>query len=218
MTALNLLPPEHMTKATEHIDIQIALVATLEKRGFTYVLDDGVYFDTAKFPRYADFAHLDLDALKAGARVDFNSSKHNPSDFVLWRLTPKGETRTMEWDSPWGKGIPGWHIECSAMAMAISVRHSIFIRGIDHIPVHHTNEIAQSEAATDKPFSKFWLHNSHLLSNGTKLSKSLNNSFTLADIAEKGFSANGCACLFCKATIVRRPTLLGIILDQHIIV
>lgn len=189
MTALNLLPPEHLTKATEHIEIQIKLVQTLEEKGFTYVLDDGVYFDTSKFPTYADFAHLDLEAQKAGARVEFNTGKRNPSDFVVWRLTPKGETRAMEWDSPWGKGIPGWHLECSAMAMHyLGDTVDIHTGGIDHIPVHHTNEIAQSEAATGKQFARYWLHNSHLLSDGTKLSKSLGNSYTLDDIAAKGYS------------------------------
>jgi cysteinyl-tRNA synthetase len=140
-------------------------------------------------PTYAYFANIDLEAQKAGARVEFNNDKRNPSDFVVWRLTPKGETRAMEWDSPWGKGIPGWHLECSAMAMHyLGDTLDIHTGGIDHIPVHHTNEIAQSEAATGKPFSRFWLHNSHLLSEGTKLSKSLGNSYTLADIADKGFS------------------------------
>ncbi|MEO5691172.1 MAG: cysteine--tRNA ligase [Candidatus Saccharimonadales bacterium] len=190
MTALNLLPPEHLPKATEHIESQIHLIQRLEDKGFTYVLDDGVYFDTALFPAYASFAGLDLDAQKAGARVTFNAGKHNASDFVLWRLTPKAETRTMEWSSPWGAGIPGWHIECSAMAMQyLGETIDIHTGGIDHIPVHHTNEIAQSEAATGKQFSRFWLHNSHLLSEGTKLSKSLGNSYTLADIAERGYTA-----------------------------
>lgn len=189
MKKLNILPPEHLTKATDHIDIQIKLIQKLQDKGFTYVLEDGVYFDTALFPSYADFAHLDLDALRAGARVEFNKSKHNNSDFVLWRFTPRGETRNMEWGSPWGRGIPGWHIECSAMAMRyLGDTLDIHTGGIDHIPVHHTNEIAQSEAATGKRFSRFWLHNSHLLSNGTKLAKSLNNSFTLDDLATKGFS------------------------------
>ncbi len=189
MTALNLLPPEYLTKATEHIEAQIALVKKLEDKGYTYVLGDGVYFDTAKFPKYAEFAGLDLDAQKAGARVTFNEGKRSPSDFVLWRLTPDGESRTMEWESPWGKGIPGWHIECSAMAMQyLGETIDIHTGGIDHIPVHHTNEIAQSEAASGKQFSRYWLHNSHLLSEGTKLSKSLNNSYTLDDIAHHGYT------------------------------
>lgn len=190
MAKLGLLTPEHITKATDHIDIQIKLIETLENKGFTYVLDDGVYFDTAKFPHYADFAHLDLEAQKAGARVEFNTGKRNPSDFVLWRLTPAGETRTMEWESPWGRGIPGWHIECSAMAMEyLGETIDIHTGGIDHIPVHHTNEIAQSEAATGKPFAHYWLHANFLLSEGTKISKSLGNGYTLGDIEARGYSA-----------------------------
>lgn len=189
MSVLNMMPPEHVRKATEHIDIQIELVKLLEEKGFTYVLEDGVYFDTSKFPTYADFAHLDLAAQQAGARVSFNTGKKNVGDFVLWRLTPDRETRTMEWESPWGKGIPGWHLECSAMAMKyLGNTLDIHTGGIDHIPVHHTNEIAQSEAATGVRFANYWLHCAHLLSNGTKLSKSLGNSYTLGDIAEKGYS------------------------------
>lgn len=189
MDVLNLLPPDILAKATEHIAIQIDLVKELEKKDYTYTLDDGVYFDTSKFPTYADFAQLDLDAQRAGARVTFNSGKRNIADFVLWRLTPQGETRTMEWESPWGKGIPGWHLECSAMALHyLGNTLDIHTGGIDHIPVHHTNEIAQSEAATDQTFANYWLHCNHLLSDGKKLSKSLNNSYTLADLAEKGFS------------------------------
>lgn len=189
MTQLGMLPPEHMTKATEHIDIQIRLVKTLEDKGFTYVLADGVYFDTAKFPAYADFAHLDLEAQRAGARVEFNTDKHNASDFVLWRLTPAGETRNMEWDSPWGRGIPGWHLECSAMAMEyLGNTLDIHTGGIDHIPVHHTNEIAQSEAASGQRFANFWVHANFLTIDGTKISKSLQNDVTLSDLSEHGFS------------------------------
>lgn len=188
MERLNLLPPEHLTKATEHIDIQIELVKTLEEKGFTYVLDDGVYFDTSKFPSYVDFAHLNPEAQQAGARVEFNSGKRNISDFVLWRLTPTGETRTMEWDSPWGRGIPGWHLECSAMAMKyLGTTLDIHTGGIDHIPVHHTNEIAQSEAATGQKFANYWLHANFLLSEGTKISKSLGNGYVLSDLEQKGF-------------------------------
>lgn len=190
MSALNMLPPEHVTKATEHIDLQIDLVKQLEAKGFTYVLSDGVYFDTARFPTYADFAHLDLAGLRAGARVAQTEGKKNPSDFVLWRLTPAGEARTMEWDSPWGKGQPGWHIECSAMAMHyLGATLDIHTGGIDHIPVHHSNEIAQSEAASSQQFANYWLHANFLLSNGTKISKSLDNGYTLSDIAHHGFSA-----------------------------
>jgi cysteinyl-tRNA synthetase len=189
MKQLNLIIPEHITKATEHIAEQINLVKTLEEKGYTYKISDGVYFDTAKFGKYPDFARLDLDELKAGARVEYNTEKRNPADFALWKFTPEGQTRDMEWDSPWGKGFPGWHLECSAMAMKyLGETLDIHTGGIDHIPVHHTNEIAQSEASTGKQFANYWLHNSHLLSEGTKISKSLGNGFTLKDLTEKGYS------------------------------
>lgn len=189
MTQLNLLPPEVLSKATEHIEEQIALIQRLEAGGHTYVIDDGVYFDTKTFASYSDFAKLDLDAMKAGARVAVNAQKHNPSDFALWKFSPKDEHRDMEWDSPWGKGFPGWHIECSAMAIKyLGETIDIHTGGIDHIPVHHTNEIAQSEAATGKRFANYWLHANFLLSNGTKISKSLGNGYTLADLEEKGFT------------------------------
>ena len=197
MKLLGLIQPTHITKATDFIDEQLALVRILKENGFTYQIDDGIYFDTSKFPTYDDFAHLDLEAQKAGARVEFNPEKRNPSDFALWKFTPAGETRDMEWETPADltdedtakMGFPGWHLECSAMAMSIlGETLDIHTGGIDHIPVHHTNEIAQSEAATGKQFSRFWLHNNHLKVNGTKISKSLENGYTLADIAEKGYS------------------------------
>ena len=190
MTALNLLPPEELCKATDHIPEQIALVKTLETRGYTYHTSDGIYYDTSKFGAYADFARLDLKALQEGARVEVNTEKKNPTDFALWKFSPEDSKRDMEWDSPWGKGFPGWHLECSAMAMKyLGDTLDIHTGGIDHIPVHHTNEIAQSEAATGKRFANYWVHCAHLLSDGTKLSKSLNNSYTLDDVATKGFSA-----------------------------
>lgn len=188
--ALNLLDPTHVTKATDFIAEQIALVQTLESKGFTYVIDDGVYFDTAKFPRYAEFAHLDLEGMKAGARVDHNSQKHNNSDFALWKFDVNAERTEMVWESPWGKGFPGWHLECSAMIKAkLGDTIDIHTGGIDHIPVHHTNEVAQSEAANDAPLANYWLHGAHLLTEGTKISKSLGNVYTLQDLAEKGFTA-----------------------------
>ena len=189
MERLNLLPPEHLVKATDYIDEQIALVKTLEEKGYTYLIGDGVYFDTSKFPSYGDFARLDLDAQKAGARVEANPEKRNPSDFALWKLTPAGTHRDMEWDSPWGKGFPGWHLECSAMAMNIlGPTLDIHTGGIDHIPVHHTNEIAQSESASGQRFANYWLHANFITVDGTKISKSLGNGFTLDDIEAKGFS------------------------------
>lgn len=189
MTQLNLMPPEVLSKATEHIHEQIDLIQRLEAKGHTYVIDDGVYFDTKTFPAYAEFAHLDLEAMRAGARVEFNKDKRNPSDFALWKFSPKDEQRDMEWDSPWGKGFPGWHIECSAMAIKyLGETLDIHTGGIDHIPVHHTNEIAQSEAASGKRFANYWLHANFLLVNGTKISKSLQNGYTLSDLVVKGFT------------------------------
>lgn len=199
MTTLNLLPPEILSKATEHIAEQIELVKTLEAKGHTYVIDDGVYFDTSTFPSYTDFAHLNLETMRPGERVEENTQKKNPSDFALWKFSPKNEKRDMEWDSPWSppsdpegnrKGFPGWHIECSAMALKyLGETIDIHTGGIDHIPVHHTNEIAQSEAATGKRFANYWLHANFLMVEGSKISKSLGNGYTLDDLVQKGYSA-----------------------------
>ena len=199
LATLNLIQPTHITKATEFIDEQLALVRTLKEKGYTYQISDGIYFDTSKFPTYADFARLDIKSLKAGARIEMNQEKRNPTDFALWKFSPEGEQRDMEWQTPTDllepssepvMGFPGWHLECSAMAMSL-LGNSLDIHtgGIDHIPVHHTNEIAQSEAASGEQFANFWLHNNHLKADGTKISKSLGNGYTLEDLAEKGFSA-----------------------------
>lgn len=197
MERLNLITPEHITKATDYIPQQLALVRTLKEKGYTYQIDDGIYFDTAKFPTYAQFAGLDLDAQKAGARVTFNDAKRNLSDFALWKFTPAGEKRDMEWQTPADltddgverPGFPGWHLECSAMAMNILGNTlDIHTGGIDHIPVHHTNEIAQSEAASGVRFSNYWMHCNHIKSDGTKISKSLGNGYTLDDLQERGYT------------------------------
>lgn len=195
MAQLNLIPPTYMPRATEYIPQQLALVRTLKEKGYTYQTSDGIYFDTSLFPHYADFAGLDLAAQKAGARVTHNEEKRNPSDFALWKFTPKGQVRDMQWETPADvtddnttpQGFPGWHLECSAMAIELLGQTlDIHTGGIDHIPVHHTNEIAQSEAATGKPFAHYWLHSNHLKVEGTKISKSLGNGYTLQDIQEKG--------------------------------
>lgn len=246
MQRLNLIAPQHITKATDYIDEQLALVRTLKEKGYTYQISDGIYFDTSKFPTYAGFARLDLAAQQAGARVAFNDEKRNPSDFALWKFSPVGEQRDMEWETPsdlldhvveppsspllaedvparasqtpqaeqsspgeWPlkkdgedggelneatsektpKGFPGWHLECSAMAMSILGNTlDIHTGGIDHIPVHHTNEIAQSEGVSGVRFSNYWLHNNHLKVDGTKISKSLGNGYTLDDLEAKGYS------------------------------
>ena len=201
MEKLGLLPPEHLVRATDFITQQLDLVRVLKEKGYTYQTTDGIYFDTNKFPTYANFAHLDLEAQKAGARVEANDEKRQPWDFALWKFTEPGVTRDMQWATPADLlelppaenepvyGFPGWHLECSAMAMAIlGPTIDIHTGGIDHIPVHHTNEIAQSEAASGQRFAGYWLHNNHLKIDGGKISKSLGNGYTLQDIAKRGFS------------------------------
>ena len=201
MEKLGLLPPEHLVRATDFITQQLDLVRVLKEKGFTYQTTDGIYFDTSKFPQYADFAHLDLEAQKAGARVEANDEKRQPWDFALWKFTEPGITRDMEWETPADllelppavgepvMGFPGWHLECSAMAMSIlGPSIDIHTGGIDHIPVHHTNEVAQSEAASGQVFAHYWLHNNHLKIDGGKISKSLGNGYTLQNVEERGFA------------------------------
>ena len=189
MRDLNLITPENLSKATDFIPEQIEIIENLSKKGFTYKTSDGIYFDTAKFPKYADFAHLDLKNLKAGARVNFNPEKKNLSDFALWKWSPKDQKRGMEWEYCGRMGFPGWHLECSAIAInTLGETIDIHTGGIDHIPVHHTDEIAQSETFTGKTFSNYWLHCNHMTSEGKKISKSLGNGFTLEQIMSQGFS------------------------------
>jgi cysteinyl-tRNA synthetase len=185
---LGCLDPERLCKATEHIPDQIALAARLEARGFTYRIDDGLYFDTAKFPGYAAFARLDLAGQESGARVGDVAGKRNPADFALWKFAAPGVKRQQEWDSPWGRGFPGWHLECSAMSVRYLGTHfDIHTGGVDHIPVHHTNEIAQSECAFDvHPWVNVWLHNEFLDLGGEKLSKSKGHTLVLDDVIERG--------------------------------
>lgn len=184
---LKLNRPAKLVRATDLIPEQIAFVQKLEEKGFTYQIEDGIYFDTSKLKDYGKLARLDIEGLEAGARVDVSGKKHK-TDFALWKFSPKDQQRDMEWDSPWGKGFPGWHLECSVIAYeTLGEQIDLHTGGIDHIPVHHTNEIAQTESVTGKQFSKFWFHNNHIKVNGTKLSKSLGNSYTLQDVIDKGF-------------------------------
>ncbi len=186
---LNFIKPNQIPKATDHINEQIDFISKLEQKGYTYRIWDGIYFDSSKFSRYADFARLDLDEQQAGARVELNPEKHNPTDFALWKFSPTDKHRDMEWDSPWGRGFPGWHIECSAMSLKyLGETLDIHCGGIDHIPVHHTNEIAQSEALTEKPLATMWIHANHILISDEKISKSLGNTVTLEDIEQKGYT------------------------------
>jgi len=187
---MNVLPPATYCKATENIPEQIALIRTLEKKGYTYAIDDGIYFDTSKFPRYADFARLRIDELEAGARVEMVAGKRNITDFALWKFSPKDKKRQMEWESPWGTGFPGWHLECSAMAMKyLGDTLDLHLGAIDLIPVHHTNEIAQSEAATGKRFVNYWMHGEFIVFEKEKMSKSGGTMVVLKNITERGIPA-----------------------------
>ncbi len=188
---LGLEPVEHAPRATRHVDAMIELVRRLEARGLTYAADGSVYFAIARFPGYGRLAGLDPDAAPssaARARSDEEYDKDDPRDFVLWKGGDRGEeARVAAWDSPWGRGRPGWHLECSAMAMRyLGETLDIHTGGVDNIFPHHTNEIAQSEGATGKPFARYWLHAAHLLVDGAKMSKSLGNEHTVPDLLERG--------------------------------
>lgn len=186
--ALQLSEPTIWCRATDHIAEQIELIQVLEQKGYTYRTSDGIYFDSAKFSRYGDFAKIDVEKLWGGVRIDLGEKKL-PTDFALWKFSPKEKKRQMEWESPWGVGFPGWHIECSAMAMHhLGETIDIHCGGTDHIRVHHTNEIAQSEAATGKQFSRFWLHGEFLRLDGEKMSKSSGDFLTLNSLIQKGYS------------------------------
>jgi cysteinyl-tRNA synthetase len=183
---LNLTPPERFAKATDYIAEQIALVQKLEKRGYTYQTSDGIYFDTSRFSTYGELSSL--DQIREGARVEINPEKRNPRDFALWKFSPTNEKRQMEWKSPWGKGFPGWHIECSAMSMKyLGESFDIHTGGMDLKETHHPNEIAQSEAATGKKFVNYWMHVTFLLVNGEKMSKSKNNVYRVYDLVKEGY-------------------------------
>ena len=203
MDLMHNVRPDVSCRATEHIPAQLEMVKTLEAKGFAYVIpDDGVYFDTSKVADYGKLAHLKLDEQQEGARVEKVAGKRNPSDFALWKFEREGENRAMSWESPWAeKSFPGWHIECSAMSMQyLGEQFEIHTGGIDHIPVHHTNEIAQAEAATGKkPFVKYWVHHNFLRINDEKMSKSLGNFFTIDDVIKKGFAPQALRILFLSA-------------------
>ena len=184
---LNIQEPSVWCKATDTIPEQIALIRTLEEKGYTYTTGDGVYFDTSKVPDYAKLSNQNLDALQEGARVEKNAAKRNATDFALWKLSPPGSRRQMEWDSPWGVGFPGWHIECSAMSMMyLGDQLDIHCGGADHVDIHHTNEIAQSEAATGRKFFNVWMHGAFLnIQGGKKMAKSEENFLTLENALVK---------------------------------
>jgi len=185
---LNIDIPTKFTYATEYIQAQIDLVKGLEEKGYTYNTTDGVYYDTSKFAEYGKMAKIDIDGLDEGLRVDFGEKK-NKTDFALWKFSPKDQKRQMEWNSPWGIGFPGWHLECSAMSISELGEHiDIHTGGTDHIPVHHTNEIAQSEAYTGKKFVNYWLHGEFLvLDKNKRMGKSEGNFIGIKELMEEGF-------------------------------
>ena len=185
---LNISEPDIWCKATEHIKEQIELIKKLEKKGYTYKTSDGIYFNTLKLKDYGKLARLKIEKLEAGKRIAVGEKK-NKTDFALWKFSKEGEKRQQEWGSPFGVGFPGWHIECSAMSMKYLGEHfDIHTGGEDHIPIHHTNEIAQSEAATGKKFVNYWLHGAFLTFKGEKVSKSKGGLYTISELEEKGFS------------------------------
>lgn len=188
---VNVLSPTVIARATEHIDDQIALIEVLVEKGFTYKTSQAIYFDVSKFPEYTKLSKQNLDDKIAGARdeVIVDSEKKNPADFALWFFTVgRFESHALHWNSPWGEGFPGWHIECSAMAMRyLGPTIDIHTGGVDHVSIHHTNEIAQSECATGKEFVRFWVHHDFLKVDEQKMSKSLGNLYTIKDVEDKGF-------------------------------
>src|SRR3989344_7164890 len=189
LAELNILPAGKYLRATDTIMEQIEFAQILDKKGYLYRISDGMYFDTSKVKNYGQLANLQNVEQQAGARVNVNPDKKHPNDFAVWKFSPASEKRDMEWDSPWGQGFPGWHLECSVMSrMTLGDTFDIHTGGIDHLTVHHPNEMAQSQAVTGKRQANYWLHNAFVRVDGGKMSKSLGTGITLADIKEKGFS------------------------------
>jgi len=186
---LNVKKPTVICRATEHIEDMIKFVQKLEERGYTYESNGNVYFEIDKFEDYTKLANLSIDELEAGSRIEIDPNKKNPLDFVLWFTNSKFSNQIMQWDSPWGRGFPGWHLECSTMSIKyLGENIDIHCGGIDHIPVHHTNEIAQSEAALGHKWVNYWVHGEFLVLDGGKMSKSSGDFLTVSKLEEEGFS------------------------------
>ena len=187
LARLNIIDPTIWCRATDHIQEQIDFVSCIEKKGYTYQTSDGIYFDTTKLSDYGTLGRLDIDGLRAGSRIDMGEKK-NVTDFALWKFSPKDKQRQMEWDSPWGVGFPGWHIECSAMsAKYLGEFFDIHCGGEDHINVHHTNEIAQTEACYGTRLANFWMHGYFLQLDTERMSKSSGEFLRLDTLVEKGY-------------------------------
>jgi cysteinyl-tRNA synthetase len=187
---LRVIEPDVWCKATDHIDHMIAFATALDDAGWCYRLASGLYFDTSKDGSYGELARLDLAGQRGGARVEVVEGKRRPSDFAVWRTSAPGENRQMQWDSPWGPGAPGWHLECSVMSIEYLGQHfDIHTGGVDHIPVHHTNEIAQSEAylGDGRPWVRWWLHGEFINLRGAKISKSAGGGILVGDLIDRGY-------------------------------
>jgi cysteinyl-tRNA synthetase len=183
LEAMNILEPNQFARASDYVKEEIKLIETLEEKGYTYKTSDGIYFDISKFPTYGRLGNIDIEGLQSGARIQVNTEKRHPADFAVWKNGDLG------WNSKWGKGFPGWHIECSAMAFAtLGKQIDIHTGGVDNIATHHNGEIAQSESATGKQFSKYWMHSEHIQINNEKIAKSQGNGIILKDLVEEGFS------------------------------
>lgn len=186
---LNIVRPTIVCRATEHIQDMIDFIKVLEEKGYTYIANGNVYFEIEKFPDYNKLAKLNMEDLQAGARIEIDENKRNPMDFVLWFTNSKFSNQIMQWESPWGRGFPGWHIECSAMSSKyLGDRIDIHCGGVDHIPVHHTNEIAQSECASGHKWVNYWIHSEWLIVDGGKMSKSSGEILTVSKLIEEGFN------------------------------
>lgn len=201
--ALNILRPDIICRATDHIKEMIELIQILEKKGYTYETKEAVYFDVKKFSRYGQLSGQKLEEKiqKAREEVYIDPEKKHPADFALWfKRVGRFANHSMHWPSPWGDGFPGWHIECSAMSMKyLGETIDIHAGGVDHISVHHENEITQSEAATGKPFVKFWFHNNFVTIEEEKMSKSLGNFYTIEDVAKKNIEPEALRFLFLQS-------------------
>lgn len=199
---LNIMEPVIWCKATDHITDQIDVIKCIEEKGFTYKTSDGIYFDTSKLPDYGYLARLDIEGLQAGTRIEMGEKRH-PTDFALWKFSPTDQKRQMEWDSPWGVGFPGWHIECSAMsAKYLGKFFDIHCGGEDHISVHHPNEIAQTEACYGTRLANFWLHGYFLQAGDEKMSKSTGHFLRLQDMIDNGYDPLAYR-FFCYSAIYR---------------
>ena len=206
---LNIATPTIICRATEHIKDMVKFIQILEEKGFTYIANGNVYFSIEKYPDYAKLANLSMEELEAGGRVEVDPFKKNPLDFVLWFTNSKFSNQIMQWESPWGTGFPGWHIECSAMSMKyLGERIDIHCGGVDHIPVHHTNEIAQSESAVGHKWVNYWMHGEFLVLDNGKMSKSSGDFLTVSRLVEEDYSPLDYRH-FCLQSRYRKPLVFS---------